>query len=68
VAALGVSDQAEFAAAAIRTGELDADDPAVLVVVRAGVTDRLAVANPRHLTEPDSRTLVRRCRTGLNSA
>jgi aminoglycoside phosphotransferase (APT) family kinase protein len=51
LAALGVADQAEFAAA-LRTGRLPADDPAVLAAVRAAVTDRLAVANPRYLDQP----------------
>lgn len=50
LATLGQLDQAELAAA-IRSGVLAADDPAVLAVVRAGVTDRLAVANPRYLTQ-----------------
>lgn len=39
-------------AAAIRDGTIDADDPALLAAVRAAVTDRLAVANPRYLTHP----------------
>lgn len=51
LAALGQLDQAELAAA-IRSGALDADDPAVLAVVRAGVTDRLTVANPKYLLQP----------------
>jgi hypothetical protein len=51
LAALGQSDQAGLAAA-IRSGEIDADDPALLATVRAAVTDRLAVANPRYLLNP----------------
>jgi aminoglycoside phosphotransferase (APT) family kinase protein len=51
LAALGRSDQAGLAAA-IRSGEIDADDPALLATVRAAVTDRLAVANPRYLLDP----------------
>jgi aminoglycoside phosphotransferase (APT) family kinase protein len=51
LAALGRSDQAGLAAA-IRSGEIDADDPALLATVRAAVTDRLAVANPRYLLNP----------------
>jgi aminoglycoside phosphotransferase (APT) family kinase protein len=51
LAALGVADQAEFAAA-LRSGRLAADDPAVLATVRAAVTDRLAVANPRYFDQP----------------
>jgi hypothetical protein len=51
LAAHDTSDQAGLAAA-IRSGELAADDPAVLAAVRAAVTDRLAVANPRYLRQP----------------
>jgi aminoglycoside phosphotransferase (APT) family kinase protein len=51
LAALGQSDQAGLAAA-IRAGEIDADDPALLATVRAAVTDRLTVANPRYLLDP----------------
>ena len=51
LAAFGQADQAGFAAA-IRSGELDADDPALLTAVRAAVTDRVAVANPRYLSRP----------------
>lgn len=51
LAALSQSDQAGLAAA-IRSGELSADDPALLAAVRAAVTDRVAVANPRYLTYP----------------
>jgi len=51
LAALGYRDQAELAAA-IRTGRIDADDPALLAAVRAAVDDRLAVANPRYATLP----------------
>lgn len=48
---LGVADQAELASA-LRAGRLSPDDPAVLAAVRASVTDRLAVANPRYLHHP----------------
>jgi aminoglycoside phosphotransferase (APT) family kinase protein len=51
LAAFGQSDQAGLAAA-IRSGEIDADDPALLAAVRAAVTDRLTVANPRYLLSP----------------
>jgi aminoglycoside phosphotransferase (APT) family kinase protein len=51
LAALGQSDQAGLAAA-IRTGRIDADDPKLLATVRAAVTDRLIVANPRYLLNP----------------
>jgi hypothetical protein len=51
LAALARADQAGFAAA-IRSGELAADDPGVLAAVRAAVTDRLVVANPRYLQNP----------------
>ena len=45
--AVGCTDQAGLAAA-VRSGEIDADDPALLAAVRAAVSDRLAVANPRY--------------------
>ncbi|MBZ4018975.1 phosphotransferase family protein [Streptomyces purpurogeneiscleroticus] len=45
--ALALRDRAALAAA-IRSGVLDASDPALLAAVRAEVTDRLAVANPRY--------------------
>ncbi|MBP2366232.1 phosphotransferase family protein [Pseudonocardia parietis] len=51
LAAFARDDQAGLASA-IRAGVLDADDPALLAAVRAAVTDRLAVANPRYLTQP----------------
>jgi hypothetical protein len=51
LAAFGRPDQAGLAAA-IRSGEIPADDPALLAAVRAAVTDRLAVANPRYLSHP----------------
>jgi aminoglycoside phosphotransferase (APT) family kinase protein len=51
LATFGRSDQAALAAA-IRDGEIDADDPALLAAVRAAVTDRLTVANPRYLLDP----------------
>jgi aminoglycoside phosphotransferase (APT) family kinase protein len=51
LAALGFSSQAELAAA-LRSGEADPEDPEILATVRAAVTDRLAVANPRYLRNP----------------
>ena len=51
LAAFGVPDQAGLAAA-IRSGEIAHDDPALLAAVRESVTDRLAVANPRYLSHP----------------
>jgi aminoglycoside phosphotransferase (APT) family kinase protein len=51
LAAFAQADQAGLAAA-IRAGVLDAEDPALLAAVRAAVTDRLTVANPRYLSYP----------------
>ena len=51
LAAFAQQDQAGLAAA-IRAGVLDAEDPALLAAVRAAVTDRLTVANPRYLSYP----------------
>jgi len=51
LAVFAQEDQAGLAAA-IRAGVLDAEDPALLATVRAAVTDRLAVANPRYLSDP----------------
>ncbi|PVZ05826.1 phosphotransferase family protein [Actinomycetospora cinnamomea] len=51
LAALGYRDQAELARA-IRRGAVAADDPALLAAVRAAVSDRLAVVNPRYATLP----------------
>lgn len=51
LAAFAQDDQAGLAAA-IRAGVLAADDPALLAAVRAAVTDRLVVANPRYLSHP----------------
>lgn len=51
LAEFGQHDQAGLAAA-IRDGTIAADDPALLAAVRAAVTDRLTVANPRYLTHP----------------
>jgi aminoglycoside phosphotransferase (APT) family kinase protein len=51
LAAFGRADQAGLAAA-IRSGEIDAEDPELLAAVRAAVTDRLSVANPRYLSHP----------------
>jgi aminoglycoside phosphotransferase (APT) family kinase protein len=50
LAELGVLSESELALA-IRGGTIAADDPAVLGAVRAAVTDRLLVANPRYLTQ-----------------
>lgn len=52
LAGLGVSDGAALVAA-LRDGTLSAADDTVLSVVTAEVTDRLLVANPRHLSRPD---------------
>ena len=51
LAAFGQAGQAGLAAA-IRSGKLDPDDPVLLAAVRAAVTDRVAVANPRYLSRP----------------
>jgi aminoglycoside phosphotransferase (APT) family kinase protein len=51
LAALGVPDQAALAVA-IRTGRISYQDPDLLSAVRAMVTDRLMVANPRYLAYP----------------
>jgi aminoglycoside phosphotransferase (APT) family kinase protein len=51
LAGLGYRDQADLARA-IRTGAVDDTDPALLAAVRADVTDRLAVANPRYASRP----------------
>ncbi|RBM16297.1 phosphotransferase family protein [Prauserella sp. PE36] len=51
LAALGVGSTAELAAA-LRAGKLDPADPSVLAAVRADVTDRLAVADPRYFEHP----------------
>jgi hypothetical protein len=53
LSALGFSSQAELAAA-LRSGEVDPEHPEILAAVRASVTDRLAVANPRYLQNPGS--------------
>jgi Domain of unknown function (DUF6285) len=47
LAALGVADEAELAAA-IRSGSLDGRWDEVAAAVRATVADKLAVANPRY--------------------
>jgi hypothetical protein len=47
LAALGVADDAELAAA-IRSGSLDGRWDRVAATVRATVADKLAVANPRY--------------------
>jgi hypothetical protein len=51
LAALGQPDQASLAAA-IRTGSVSYQDPGLLAVVRAMVTDRLMIANPPYMTHP----------------
>ncbi|GAA1202281.1 phosphotransferase family protein [Prauserella alba] len=51
LAELGVPDSRAFAAA-LRRGDLDTADEAVLDVVRRDVADRLAVANPRYRDRP----------------
>jgi aminoglycoside phosphotransferase (APT) family kinase protein len=52
LAAMARSNEADLAAA-IRSGAVDVADPALLAAVRAAVTDRLTVANPRYLSFPD---------------
>jgi aminoglycoside phosphotransferase (APT) family kinase protein len=52
LATLGMSDQAALAEA-IRSGEFALDDADLLAAVRASVTERLLVANPRYLANPD---------------
>jgi aminoglycoside phosphotransferase (APT) family kinase protein len=51
LAALGMADDAELAAA-IRSGAIDPREPRVVEAIRADVTDRLLVANPKYLTYP----------------
>jgi aminoglycoside phosphotransferase (APT) family kinase protein len=51
LAAFGAADTGTLAAA-IRTGLVDWQDPALLAAVRADVTDRLRTANPKYLTFP----------------
>ncbi|MCZ4548383.1 phosphotransferase family protein [Gordonia rubripertincta] len=48
--ALGFRSETDVALA-IRTGKIAATDPAMTAAVRASVTDRLAVANPRYLAQ-----------------
>lgn len=48
--ALGFRSETELALA-VRAGEIDAADTAMMSAVRASVTDRLAVANPRYLSQ-----------------
>jgi hypothetical protein len=48
--ALGFRSETDLALA-IRTGKIAATDPAMMAAVRASVTDRLAVANPRYLAQ-----------------
>jgi hypothetical protein len=52
LAALGVADDAELAAA-IRSGALDARRDEVVAAVRASVVERLRIDNPRHLLPRD---------------
>ena len=52
LAPLGVHSSAELADA-LRSGSLAAGDDTVRAVVAAEVIDRLTVANPKHLTQPD---------------
>ena len=52
LAALGMEDEAAFAAA-IRSGALDGRWDEVAAAVRATVGDKLAVANPGYLAQPD---------------
>ncbi|GAA1224214.1 hypothetical protein GCM10009676_02120 [Prauserella halophila] len=51
LAALGVGDSRALAAA-LRRGDVDTGDEAVLEAVRRDVADRLAVANPRYRDQP----------------
>ncbi|MEE4026027.1 phosphotransferase family protein [Gordonia sp. PKS22-38] len=53
LSALGVGSSAELADA-LRRGSLSATDENVRSVVAAEVIDRLTVANPRHMSRPDS--------------
>jgi uncharacterized protein DUF6285 len=50
--ALGVADDGALAAA-IRSGALDARLPELIAALRASTTDRLRIANPRHLEPAD---------------
>jgi hypothetical protein len=52
LAALGVADDAALARA-IRDGSLDDRLDEVVAATRAGVIDRLRIANPRHLRPED---------------
>jgi Domain of unknown function (DUF6285) len=52
LAALGVADDAALAAA-IRAGALDTRLPELIGALRASTTDRLRIANPRHLDPAD---------------
>lgn len=51
LAALGQRDETELALS-IRDGKLDERMPEVVAAVRAGVTAKLSVANPRHFDLP----------------
>jgi hypothetical protein len=53
VAGLGFASEAELAGA-IRSGAADPADPAVTSAVAGTVHDKLLVANPRYLGEPDA--------------
>jgi hypothetical protein len=52
LAALGTADDAALADA-IRSGRLDARTADVIIALRASTTDRLRIANPRHLEPAD---------------
>lgn len=53
LAALGVGDDAELAAA-IRAGRFDDRLPEVVAALRDSTRERLAIDNPRHLTADDA--------------
>jgi hypothetical protein len=53
LAELGMRDDAQLCAA-IRDGSLDERMDELLAVVRAGVVDKLRIANPRHLRPDDA--------------
>jgi hypothetical protein len=57
LASLGVRDDQELCQA-IRSGSLDDRMDEVLAAVRAGVVDRLRVANPRHLLPQDAQAAM----------
>jgi hypothetical protein len=53
LAALGVADDARLAGA-IREGALDGRLAELVAILRRDTRDRLAIANPRYLTEADA--------------